>query len=280
MKSETWHRLMKNKLAMIGLFILVILILCAIFADFLAPYGSNDQNIPERLSAPSAKHIMGTDQMGRDIFSRLLFGARVTISVGFIVVLITSMLATIFGLITGYYGRLVDEITMRFMDIMMSIPSILLAIAIVATLGIGLVNTAIAMIITSIPHSARLIRGAVMVERNKEYIEAARASNASDFRILVKYIFPNILSVVIVDTSLRLAVSILTLASLSFIGLGAQPPIPEWGTMLSEGRSYIRNYPWMVFYPGLAIALVIFALNMLGDGLRDALDPRLKGGKK
>lgn len=273
---DVFVRLRRNRLAMVGLVLVIILVLVAIFANFIAPYSYSKQNLRETLQAPSAKHLCGTDQFGRDIFSRIIYGSRVSLQVGFIAVSIALIVGGCIGAISGFYGGRLDNILMRAMDILLSIPQILLAIAIAASLGPGLFNLMIAVGISSIPGYARIVRGSVLSIRNQEFVEAARALGSSDLRIIFKHILPNSLAPVIVQATLGVAFAILTAAGLSFIGLGIQPPIPEWGAMLSGGRVYIRDFPYMTFFPGLAIMITILALNFLGDGLRDALDPKLK----
>ncbi len=273
---EIWRRFQKNKMAMLGLCLIAIMILGAVFANVIAPYGYDDQILKERLQKPSAAHIMGTDNLGRDIFSRILYGARVSLQVGLISVGIGALIGSVMGSLSAFYGGYVDSILMRVVDVMIAMPGILLAIAICAALGAGLFNTMIAVGISTVPTYARVVRSSVMTIKQQEYIEAAKAIGASDRRVILRHIIPNSLAPIIVQASLGVARAILSAASMSFIGLGIQPPNPEWGAMLSAGRSYIRNFPHMVFYPGLAIMITIFGLNLFGDGLRDALDPRLK----
>lgn len=273
---EIWRRIKRSKLAVAGLVIIVTLILTALFADIIAPYAYDQQNLKETFLSPSLKHPFGTDEFGRDIFSRVVYGSRISLQVGFIAVGISLVAGGILGALAGYYGGKVDQIIMRAMDILLSIPGILLAISIVAALGPGLVNLMIAVGISSIPQYARIVQASVLSIRGQEFVEAARAVGSSDFRIIFKHIIPNVLAPLIVQSTLGIATAILTAAGLSFIGLGIQPPTPEWGAMLSGGRGYIRNYWFMTMFPGLAIMITIFGLNLLGDGLRDALDPRLK----
>lgn len=274
--KQVWKRLRKNKLALVGLGIIIVLILIAIFADFIAPYSFDEQNLQATLQFPSSKHIFGTDEFGRDIFSRIVFGSRISFQVGFIAVSIAVILGGILGAMAGYYGGIIDNIIMRAMDMLLAIPQILLAIAIVAALGPGLVNLMIAVGISSIPGYARIVRASVLSIKDQEFVEAARAAGSSNTRIIFKHIIPNVMAPIIVQATLGVALAILTAAGLSFIGLGISPPTPEWGSMLSGGRGYIRDYWYMTLFPGLAIVITIFGLNVLGDGLRDALDPRLK----
>lgn len=275
---EVWSRLKKNKMAMLGLVIIIILLLVAIFADVIADYDTLvvKQNIMERLQPPSKKHIFGTDEFGRDIFSRIVHGSRISIKVGVISVGMSLTLGGLFGSIAGYYGGKTDNIIMRLMDILLAVPSILLAITIVAAFGTNLINVIIALGIAGIPKYARIVRAAVLGVKDQEFIESARAIGATDATIILREVIPNCLSPIIVQVTLSVAGVILSIASLSFIGLGIQPPEPEWGAMLSGGRQYLRDAWHITVFPGLAIMITILALNLLGDGLRDALDPRLK----
>lgn len=271
------QRFSRNKLAVFGLIFIVITILAALLAPYIAPYGYDDQDVSRRLTKPNSEHWFGTDDLGRDVFSRMIYGARVSLSIGISTTTISMFTALIIGMISGYYGGKVDNIIMRIVDIFLAIPSILLSIAIAATLGGGIVSMLIAISLGAVPGVSRLIRAQVMAESHKEYIEAAKVTRASDLRIMFKYIFPNILSVFIVTFTMGVAGGILNASMLSFIGLGAQAPIPEWGAMLSGGRQYIRDYPYLVTYPGIMISITVFSINMFGDGLRDAFDPKLKG---
>ncbi len=274
--AEVWKRLIRNKAAIAGMIVILILILTAIFADFIAPYHYSTQDLQNVRQAPSSENWFGTDNFGRDIFSRVVYGSRISIQVGFIAVGVAMVLGGILGSISGYYSGRIDNVIMRLMDVLLAIPGILLAIAIAAALGPGLVNVMIAVGIASIPRYARIVRASVLSLRDQEFVEAARAVGANDFRIITKYILPNCMAPIIVQGTLGVAEAILAAAGLSFIGLGIQPPIPEWGAMLSTARVYIRDAWWMSIFPGLAIMVTIFGLNLLGDGLRDALDPRLK----
>jgi ABC-type dipeptide/oligopeptide/nickel transport systems, permease components len=281
MKSEAglldiWNRLRKNHLALFGLVIVVLLVFFAITADFIAPYRYDQQNLMKAFESPSKEHFFGTDEFGRDIFSRIIHGSRISLQVGMIAVGIAVVFGGLLGSVAGYYGGRIDNLIMRAMDILLSIPSILLAIAIAASLGPGLYNMMVAVGISSTPQYARIIRGSVLSLRGQEFVEAAKAVGSSDTRIILKHIIPNCLAPIIVQSTLGVASAILTAAGLSFIGLGIQPPTPEWGAMLSGGREYIRDYAYMTIFPGLAIMITILALNFLGDGLRDVLDPKLK----
>ncbi len=273
---DVWQRLKKNKMAMFGLVVIGLLVFAALFAEQIAPYGFDDQNLQDRLLSPNSQYLLGTDNFGRDIFSRIIFGARISLQVGFIAVGISAIVGGAFGAIAGYYGGKLDNFIMRVMDVLLAIPGILLAISIVAALGPGLVNVMIAVGIGSVPQYARIVRASILSIRDQEFVEAARAVGANDFRIIMKHIIPNSLAPIIVQATLGVASAILSAAGLSFIGLGIQPPTPEWGAMLSTGRDYLRDHWHVATFPGLAIMITIFGLNLLGDGLRDALDPRLK----
>ena len=274
--GDIWKRLRKNKLAVLGLIIIVIIFLVAIFANIIAPYSFDQQDLLSCFQGPSAQHWFGTDEFGRDIFSRVVYGTRISLLIGFVAVAIAMVIGVLLGAFSGYYGATVDNIIMRLMDILLSIPQIILAIAIVAVLGNGLFNLMLAVGISSIPHYARIVRASVLSVKDQEFIEAAKAAGSSDLRIIFKHIIPNCLAPIIVQATLGVAMAILTAAGLSFVGLGISPPTPEWGSMLSSARSYIRDYAYMTMFPGLAIMITIFALNVLGDGLRDALDPKQK----
>ena len=270
-----WKRLVKNKAAILGLIILLVLIFCAVFADWVAPYGYDDQDLARRFTSPCFAHPMGTDNVGRDIFSRVIYGSRISLQVGLIAVGIAAAFGVILGAIAGYYQK-VDNAIMRIMDIFLSIPNTLLAISIAAALGEGLFNVMLAVGISEIPRYARVTRSQVLSIKEQEYIEATRAIGASNFRIIFIHILPNCLAPLIVQATLGVARAIIAASALSFIGLGIQPPIPEWGAMLSTGRQFMRDYWYVVTFPGLMIMLTVYALNLFGDGLRDALDPRLK----
>lgn len=273
---DIWRRLKRNRLAMVGLVILILIVLVAIFADVIAPYPYDLQNYSDVKQWPSSKYIFGTDNFGRDIFSRVIYGTRVSLQIGFISLSVGALVGSIFGAIAGYFGGWVDTVIMRFTDILMSIPKIVLAIAIASTLGPGLVNAMIAVAISSIPNFARVVRASTLTVKDQEYIEAAIAIGAGNSRVIFRHIFPNILAPIIVQATLGVGISIILAASLSFLGLGVEPPTPEWGAMLSAARTYIRDEWYMVLFPGLAIMITVLALNLLGDGLRDALDPKLK----
>lgn len=270
------HRLSKSPLAMFGLTVVLLLVLLAIFAPYVAPYKETQMDLMNRFSGPSMKHLFGTDQFGRDILSRIIYGSRISLQVGLIAVSIALVVGGLLGAVAGYYGGKIDNLIMRAMDILLAVPNTLLAIAIAASLGPGLFNLMIAVGISAVPGYARIVRGSVLSIRGEEYVEAARSVGSSDARIILHHILPNSMAPLIVQSTLGVASAILNAAGLSFIGLGIQPPTPEWGAMLSGGREYIRDYSYMTLFPGLVIMLTIMSLNFLGDGLRDALDPKLK----
>ncbi|MEK5382364.1 ABC transporter permease [Niallia sp. FSL W8-0635] len=269
-------RLYKNKMALLSFGFLVFLVLVALLADVIAPYSYEEQNLDEMLVGPNSAHWFGTDEYGRDILSRIIFGSRISLEVGFVAVFFSVTIGGIIGAISGYYGKKVDNLLMRLMDILLAIPGILLAIAIVNVLGPGLMNVMIAVGIASIPTYARIVRASVLSIREQEFVESARAIGENDFSIIFRYILPNSLAPIIVQATLGVAWAILSAAGLSFLGLGLQPPTPEWGAMLSAGRQYIFDAWWITTFPGLAIVLIVLALNIFGDGIRDALDPKLR----
>ena len=275
--AEIWRRYRKNKLAMLGLIVFLAMAVLAILVSIFGNYESAiEQTMQIRYLPPSLEHLFGTDQYGRDIFMRMLFGARISLFVGLIAVAISLSAGALIGAVAGYYGGRVDDILMRIMDIFLAIPSTLLAISIVAALGTNLLNLLLAMAISYMPSFARIVRSSILTVKSQEYIEAARACGTSTFRIILRHIIPNAMGPIIVQATLTVARIILGISSLSFVGLGIQPPTPEWGTMLSEGQSQMRYHPYLILIPGAAIALAVMALNLIGDGLRDALDPRLK----
>lgn len=274
--KEVWRRLKQNKMAMLGLGILVFMVIIALSADLLFPKGFDDQMISRRFQLPNSEYWFGTDNLGRGILDRMVHGARVSLSIGLFAVTISIVFGGLLGAMAGFYGGKVDNIIMRSLDVLLAIPSILLAISIVSALGGGLFNVMLAVGISSIPGYARIVRASVITLKGQEFIEAARAIGASDKRIILRHIIPNALAPIIVQGTLGVAGAILSAAGLSFIGLGLAPPNPEWGAMLSGGRQFIRDHWPMTLFPGLAIMITIFALNLLGDGLRDALDPKLR----
>lgn len=275
---DTFKRLCRNKTAVIGLIIVIALALIALLSPVFYDYDTQiiKTNYGEALQGPSAAHWFGTDEMGRDIFNRVMYGSTTSLSIGLITVIVALTGGLILGAAAGYYGGKVDMIIMRIMDIFLAVPGTLLAICIVASLGNSIMNLVIAQAVSSIPTFSRVVRGAVITARDAEYVEAARAIGAKDARIIFKDVLPNSLAPIIVQTTLQVASVILSIAGLSFIGLGIPAPRPEWGAMLSASRAYIRDYSYMCLFPGLAIMTTILSLNLLGDGLRDALDPRLR----
>lgn len=270
------RRLSKNMNAMIGFIVAVILALTAIFAPLIAPYPYDKQDLLNTRAAPSAEHLFGTDELGRDVFSRVIWGSRFSLSIGFLAVAFSSLVGMLLGAIAGFFGKVVDDIIMRFMDVVQSIPGILLAIAISVVLGPGIFNTLLALGFGGITMACRLTRAEVLKVRNEEYLEAAVSINASTARIIFRHVLPNSFAPVLVSATMMIGGIIMAAAMLSFIGLGVQPPTPEWGSMIAGGRNLIRNCPWMVTFPGIFIMLTVLAFNMFGDGLRDALDPKLK----
>ena len=276
--QEIVYRFMQNLMAVVGLIIFTIILLCAIFADQIASYegAALQMNIAERLQGPSAKHWLGTDEAGRDIFARIIHGARNSLWIGFVATAFSLLVGGALGAIAGFFGKWVDELIMRVMDVMLCLPDMLLAIAIVAAFGGSVVNMILAIGISRIPRFARIVRSSVLTVRDMEYVEAARAIGARNGTIILRHVLLNCMGPIIVQITLIFASSILAISSLSFLGLGIKPPAPEWGNMLAAGRNNMRDYGYLVLAPGLAIFLSIFSLNLLGDGLRDALDPRLK----
>lgn len=274
--QEVWRRFTKNRQAMVGLCMLILLVFCAVFANWIAPYDPNAQNLLNVRATPSAEHWLGTDELGRDILSRIIFGARISISVGLIAVSISLLGGVTLGAIAGYYGGVLDDVIMRVMDVLMAIPSILLNIAIVSALGNGLQNVMIAIGISSMPGYCRIVRASILSLKGQEFVEASRSAGASDLYIITQHILPNCIAPLTVQASLRIGSAILSCASMSFIGLGVIPPTAEWGAMLSTGRDFIRSSPHLCTFPGVAIMFAVFAMNLIGDGLRDALDPKLK----
>ncbi len=261
-----------------GLALFAVMTLLALSANVVADYESRavSQNLKIRFQAPSSVHIFGTDQYGRDVFARILHGGRISLFVGIVTVSISMFFGLLIGASAAYYGGTVDNVSMRLMDMLLAIPSMLMAITIVAALGNGLFNLLIALSIANIPAMARIVRSSVMTITGQEYIEAARVVGTKDARIILRHIMPNAIGPVIVQATLTVARTILTISSLSFIGLGITSPTPEWGAMLSEAKNYMMYYPWLAIFPGVAIVLAVMGLTLVGDGLRDALDPRLK----
>jgi peptide/nickel transport system permease protein len=274
--GEVWRRLRRNRAAIGGGIIVLLFVFIAIFAPWLSPYPPNEGDLTKRLKSPCREHLFGTDPLGRDLLSRVIYGARISLQIQIISVSIALVIGTLLGMIGGYYGGRLDNLIMRLMDILLAFPGIFLAISIIAVLGPGLTNLMLAAGIYSIPQFARIVRGSVISLKEKEFIEAARAVGERDLDILFRYLLPNSMAPIIVQTTLRMATVLLTASGLSFLGLGVQPPTPEWGAMLSNARAYLITAPHVATVPGLAIMLVVMGFNLFGDGLRDSLDPRLR----
>lgn len=272
--KQMWDALVQNKAAVVGMVVIIFLIFLAIFGRWLMPYDPNYGDMAINKQPPSAAHWFGTDEQGRDIFSRIIDGTRVSLSVGLQAVGFALVLGTVFGAIAGYKGGKLDTIIMRFMDVMMSIPDILLAITLMAALGRGIDKAVIAIGLVTIPEYARIVRGSIMSIKDSEYVQAAKVIGNNDFTIIFKHILPNVLSPIIVRATLGISAAILNTAALGFLGLGVQPPYAEWGDMLGRARSFIFEAPYMLIFPGIAITITVLAFNLLGDGLRDAFDPK------
>lgn len=275
---EVCRRLKKNKTAMAGLMILCLILLLVVFADVIADYDTMaiQQDYSNQLAAPSWTHIFGTDEFGRDTFARVIHGGRYSLLMGILTTAVAIVVSTLIGAVVAYYGGWLDSVIMRIMDIVTGMPLLLFAISIAAALGTGMVNLSIAIIISLIPRFTRIIRSVVLSVNGTEYIEAAKAYGANDRQIIMTQIIPNALGPIIVQATMYVAIVILDTTALSYMGMGMQPPTPEWGSMLADGREFMRNSPYVVIFPGLAIALSALSLNLFGDGLRDALDPKLR----
>ncbi|ADI00751.1 ABC transporter permease [Salisediminibacterium selenitireducens] len=274
--KSMWRKMKQNKLAMAGLYLIIFFIVTSIFGPFLTSMDPTSTEVQNRLQTPNADNWFGTDHQGRDIFTRIIHGMWITLGIGFSSVIMGMIVGVFIGIIAGFYGGKIDTVLMRIMDVFLAFPGILLALGIVAILGGSIFNVVIAIAIFSVPVFARIVRGSTLAVKKLEYIDAVRALGASDARIIFKHILPNILSPIIVQATLFIATAVLTASGLSFLGLGAQPPTPEWGAMLAAGRNYMWDYPHIALFPGLAIVSVVLAFNLLGDGLRDALDPKIK----
>ena len=280
--SEFWYYFSRNKGAVIGLVVFVVVLLLAVFAPLVSPHSASEQNRAMLLAPPawmqggSFSHLLGTDAVGRDILSRLIYGARFSLFIGLVVVTLSVISGVLIGLVAGFFRGRIDIAIMRVMDIILAFPSLLLALVLVAVLGPGLLNAMIAISLVNQPHFVRLARASVMTEREKEYVVASRVSGAGTMRLMFLTILPNCLGPLIVQATLAFSAAILDAAALGFLGMGAQPPTPEWGTMLAEAREFIQRAWWVVTFPGLAILITVLAINLMGDGLRDALDPKLK----
>ncbi len=276
--KQIWRQFTKNKGAVFGLIVLCIFIVIAIVSNFIWDYKTDitGMNIKQRLMKPCLEHLFGTDHMGRDVMARVFYGTRYSLLIGFGSTLISTVFGLLFGSIAGYYGGKVEDITMRIVELLLMIPNMLLTIVIVSAFGINLGNLLLAQGLATIPHFTRNARAAIMTVRDNEYIEAARAMGVSDFKIIVKHVLPNALSPILVQVTTRVGGCIVGAAGFSFLGLGVPIPTPEWGAMLADAKSHMREFPHLVIFPGLAILILVLAINQIGDGLRDALDPKLK----
>jgi ABC-type dipeptide/oligopeptide/nickel transport system permease subunit len=273
---ETLGRTVKGTAAKVGVVILLVIIIVCVGAPLFAPYGFNDMDLDNMFASSSAAHIFGADGLGRDLFSRILYGGRYSLGLGLFASALGEFIGIIIGSTAGYFGKKIETVIMRIMDVWASIPSMLLCILISATLGTGFLNTALALAIGNVPASVRLIRGQILSERTKEYLEAAESINCSKFSIIFMHLLPNVISPMIVHLTMNIGFTITMASALSYIGLGVQPPTPEWGALLSDARIHILNHPNLIMFPGLIIALTVLAINLIGDGLRDALDPKLR----
>ena len=273
---EIWRRFRRNKRAVVGLCIILLMIFCAVFADLISPYDPTLQDIPSILQGPSAAHLMGTDQYGRDIFSRVIHGTRISLFVGISATAFALLAGGALGAAAGFYGGTVESVIMRCMDVLLAIPSILLNITVASALGGGVLNMMIAVGISNVPAYCRIMRSAILSVRDQEFTEASRACGAGDLYIILRHIVPNCLSPMIVQATLKVGGAILVCSTLSFVGAGISGSTPEWGSMIASGREYLRSNAHLTTFPGIAIMLTVFSLNLMGDGLRDALDPKLK----
>jgi peptide/nickel transport system permease protein len=272
--GRMWRRLVHHRSAVLGLALISLLAFLALLAPVIAPYGQADQNLSQMLLSPSLGHLFGTDELGRDIFSRILFGARISLVCSVVTVLASTTIGTIVGLFSGYYGGWLDELTMRFTDILLAFPGVLLAVTVVSVLGTGLVYVALAIGIYIVPGFVRIVRSAVLTIKQREFIEAAQAVGARDSRIIFRHVLPNILSPILVQATLRIGTVILLISGLSFLGMGPKPPTPEWGLMLSTAKDFLRVAPHVSLIPGATIMVAVLGFNLLGDALRDVFDPR------
>ena len=275
--KEIWRRFRKSKTAMLGLVLLIFVVGIAIFADVIVPYETAiTQNIPERLQGPSAAHWFGTDEAGRDLFARIVHGSRYSLAIGIITTIVSMIIGGLLGAVAAYYGGWVDNVIMRVTDVIMTVPPILLSLAVVAALGANLRNLLIAITVSCVPGIIRMVRSVVLGVVEEDYIEAARSYGTSDMRIILKYVIPNALGPIIVTATMNVATMILSASGLSFLGMGVQPPAPEWGALLSDAETYMFSAPHLLYIPGLFIVIAALSFNLAGDGLRDALDPKLK----
>lgn len=275
--KEIWRRFRKSKTAMLGLVLLILILLIAIFADVIVPYEEAVRQAPaERLQAPNAEHWFGTDEIGRDLFARIVHGSRYSLLIGISTSILALVIGGLLGAAAGYYGKTIDNVIMRLVDVVMTVPPILLSLAVVAALGANLRNLLIAITISCVPGMVRMVRSVVLTVIDNDYIEAARSYGGSDLRIILKYVIPNALGPIIVTVTMNVSSMILSASGLSFLGMGVQPPAPEWGALLSDARQYMFNAPYLLYIPGIFIVLAALCFNLAGDGLRDALDPKLK----
>lgn len=276
MAKQVWYRLRKDKQAMFAGVIVILFILIAIFAPVIAPYDPYSLNPQAILNAPSAAHPFGTDELGRDVMSRLIYGSRYSLVLGFSGSIVGMVIGVIFGSIAGYYGGWVENLILRICDVWNSIPGNILTIVLSASLGAGFVQTLVALTIGSIPGKIRMLRAQILREKNEEYLEAAKAYSCSNAKIMFVHLLPNVISPLLVSFTMGIGATIMAATGLSYLGLGIQPPTPEWGAILSSGRIYIRNYPYLIMSPGIVIMVFVWSINILGDGFRDAMDPKLK----
>lgn len=275
--KEIWRRFRKSKTAMLGLYLLIFVVAIAIFADLIVPYEKAiTQNIPDRLQGPSMRHLFGTDEVGRDLFARIVHGSRYSLAIGISTTVFSMIIGGLLGAIAAYYGGWVDNVIMRLTDVVMNVPPILLSLAVVAALGANLRNLLIAITVSCVPSIIRMVRSVVLGVADEDYIEAAKSYGASDMRIILKYIIPNALGPIIVTATMNVASMILSASALSFLGMGVQPPSPEWGALLSDAETYMFDAPYLLLIPGIFIVIAALSFNLAGDGLRDALDPKLK----
>ena len=273
---ETFKRTLRSFSAKLGFVLLVIMILSAVFANVIAPYGLNEMDLSSAFATPSKEHIMGCDSLGRDLFTRLLYGGRASLELGFGATIMGTVVGILLGSIAGYFGGTTENIIMRLMDVWSAIPGQLLTIIIATAFGAGFWQTLVAMSIGGVPGTVRQVRAQFLKERGREYVEAAEVINCSKMSIMLRHIFPNACAPLIVSTTMGIGTTITSAAGLAYIGLGVQPPTPEWGTILNDGKAYITKYPHLLIWPGIFIAITVLSVNLLGDGLRDALDPKLR----
>ena len=274
--SDAWSRLTRNPTAVAGLIIIILFVLVAIFANYIAPYDYAATDYMAMRQPPSAAHIFGTDELGRDLFSRCIYGSRYSLSLGLICMLVGLVMGGLIGLIASYFGGRVDTVLMRIMDVFQSIPGTLMAITIVAALGTGIPQLVVALALSNMPMMAKTVRAAIFTVRDSDYIESSRAIGAGNLRLMIRHMLPNAVGHIIIYAIGSISGTIMVIATLSYIGLGIQPPTPEWGALLSAGKGYVSSYPYMVIFPGLMIMITVLSFNLFGNGLRDALDPRLK----